>query len=73
MLDPLLEVFSKLKKPEKENGLEALKIATEENITLYDASYIQAAIQNNLTLITDDKQLYKISKKYVKTTTSNEL
>jgi len=62
LLDPLLEIFSKLKKPEKENGLEALKIATEEGITFYDASYIQAAIQNNLTLITDDEQLYEKGK-----------
>jgi len=72
LLDPLLEIFSKLKKPEKENGLEAFKIATEEGITFYDASYIQAAIQNNLTLITDDEQLYEKGKKYVKTLKTNE-
>ncbi len=73
LLDPLLEIYNKLKKPEKENGLEALKIAAEEGITFYDAAYIHAAIQNNLTLITDDEKLYEKGKKYVKTLKTNEL
>ena len=45
-----------------ENKFTYIKIATEESITFYDASYIQAAIQNNLTLITDDEQLYEKGK-----------
>jgi len=73
ILDPLTEIFLKLKKPKKENALEILEIAIKEKITFYDSSYIQAALENNLTLVTDDKQLYQKSKKYVKTITSDEL
>ncbi len=53
--------------------METLKIATEEDRTFYDAPYIQTAIQNNLTLITDDEKLYEKEKKYVKTLRTNEL
>jgi len=73
LLDTLTEIFRKLRKPETEDALETLKIAVKESLTYYDASYINTAIENGLTLVTDDEQLYKISKKYVKTTTSNEL
>jgi predicted nucleic acid-binding protein len=72
ILDSLTEVFMKLKKPEKENSLEILKIAAKEGLTYYDAAYIQAAIENKLTLVTDDEKLYRASKKYVKTVTSDE-
>lgn len=73
ILDSLTEVFMKLKKPEKENSLEILKIAVKEGLTYYDAAYIQAAIENELTLVTDDEQLYRACKKYVKAVTSDEL
>ncbi|MBS7655121.1 type II toxin-antitoxin system VapC family toxin [Candidatus Bathyarchaeota archaeon] len=72
-LDSLIEVFNRLKKLKPENALKILKMALEEGITYYDASYIQAAIDNNLTLVTDDSKLYKIGKKYVKTVASDEL
>lgn len=73
VLDPLIEIFRKLKKPEAEHALEILKIALKESLTFYDASYIHAAMENNLTLVTDDEQLNKASNKYVKTITSDEL
>jgi len=73
VLDPLTEVFRKLKKPEAEDAFEILKIALKENLSFYDASYVQAAKENGLTFVTDDEQLYKVSKKYVKTITSSEL
>lgn len=73
ILDSLTEVFMKLKKPEKENALETLNIAVKEGITYYDAAYIQASLENGLTLVTDDEQLFRASKKYVKTITSDEL
>ena len=73
ILDPLIIIFRKLKKPEAEHALEILKIALKESLTYYDASYIHTAIENNLTLVTDDKQLSKVGKKYVKTITSDEL
>jgi len=73
ILDPLITIFRKLKKPEAEHALKILKIASKESLTYYDASYIHAAMKNNLTLVTDDEQLNKASKKYVKTITSDEL
>ncbi len=73
ILDLLTEIFRKLKKPETEEALETLKIAIKENLTYYDASYIHAAIENSLTLVTDDKQLYTTSSKYIKTVTSDKL
>ncbi|MEM3403015.1 MAG: type II toxin-antitoxin system VapC family toxin [Nitrososphaeria archaeon] len=73
VLDPLIEIFRKLKKPEAEDAFEILKIALKESISFYDASYVYAAKENDLTLVTDDKQLYKVSKKYVRTITSSEL
>lgn len=73
ILSLLTEIFRKLKKPETEKALEILKIATKESVTYYDASYIQAAIENSLTLVTDDKQLHTMSSKYIKTVTSDKL
>ena len=73
VLDSLTEVFRRLRKPETENSLETLKIAVKEGLTYYDASYISAAVENNLTLVTDDEKLYKIGKKYVRTVKSNDL
>jgi len=73
VLDPLTEIFRKLKKPETEDALEILKIAIKKSLTYYDSSYIHAAMEKGLTLVTDDKQLYKMSKKYVKTITSDEI
>ncbi|MEM3886535.1 MAG: type II toxin-antitoxin system VapC family toxin [Candidatus Methanomethylicia archaeon] len=73
ILDSLIEVFKRLKRLEAEDALEILKIAVNEGLTYYDASYIHTAIKNSLTLVTDDQQLYDISKKYVKTVTSKEI
>lgn len=73
VLDTLTEIFRRLKKPQTEDASETLKIALKENLTYYDASYINAAMENDLTLVTDDNQLKNVSKKHVKTTTSNEL
>jgi predicted nucleic acid-binding protein len=73
VLDSLAEAFKRLKKPKNEDALETLKIATEENLTYYDASYIQAAIKNGFTLVTDDEKLLKKAKKYTETITSQQL
>jgi len=73
ILSLLTEIFKKLKKPETEEALEILKIAIKESLTYYDASYIHAAMENSLTLVTDDKQLYTTSSKYIKTVTSDKL
>lgn len=53
--------------------LEALPLEIEENITIYDSSYIQAAIQNNLELVTDDLKLYNVARKYVEVLRSQDI
>lgn len=63
VLDALTEVMKILKKPKAEDAVAISKIATKENLTYYDAAYIQAAIQNSLTLVTDDEKLRKIGGK----------
>lgn len=73
VLDSLAEVLKKLKKPETEDALSILKMAIEENLTYHDASYLQAAIKNGLTLVTDDEKLYETGKKYIKTMKSEGL
>ena len=73
VLESLMEVFKRLKKPRVEDPLMTLKIAMKENLTYYDASYVSAALKNNLTLVTDDDKLYEAGKKYVKTMKSSEL
>jgi len=73
ILDPITQIFRKMRKPKAEDASEILKIAVKEGITYYDASYIQAALQNSLTLVTDDEKLYKISKNYIETLKSDEL
>jgi len=73
VLDPLTEVFTKLKKPKTEDALDILKIAVKETLTYYDAAYIQAAVKNNLTLVTDDEKLLETGKKYIETITSKQL
>ena len=73
VLDSLTEVIKRLREIEVKNPLEILKIAVEEDLTYYDASYLDAAIKNGLTLVTDDKKLYAVGKKYVETLKSDEL
>ena len=67
VLDSSMEVVRRMEKIEIEKPLEILRIAVEENLTYYDASYLQAAIEKDLTLITDDKKLYVAGKKYIET------
>jgi predicted nucleic acid-binding protein len=51
----------------------ALIIAVEEGLTYYDASYIQAAIDNASILVTDDAELLSKAKRYVETQASAEI
>ena len=73
VLDSLTEVFGRMRKPAAEDPLRTLEIAVKEDLTYYDASYISAAVENDLTLVTDDDKLYRAGKKYVRTVKSNEL
>ena len=50
------------------NGLErhVKELAMKEGLTVYDASYLAVAEKTNLVLVTDDKELERVAKKYVK-------
>lgn len=52
---------------------EIFKKAIELGITIYDASYIVLAEENNLTLVTEDKKLKEKAEKTVKTKTIKNL
>ena len=49
------------------------KLAAGEGITVYDASYVYAAMKDGLTLVTDDHALADKASKYVGVTSSSEL
>jgi predicted nucleic acid-binding protein len=42
-----------------------LRLAENEGLTFYDASYLQAAIDRGLTLVTEDTKLRRAAKKHV--------
>jgi len=73
VLEVLYEIFENLKKLEMDYTKEVLKIAVNEGLTFYDASYIYLAVKNNLTLVTDDDKLYRVAERYVKVLKSKEL
>jgi len=52
---------------------EVFNLASKENITIYDASYLYIAMRNNFILITDDKELKDKALKYVKAFTTSEV
>ena len=48
-------------------------IAIDEMMSFYDASYIIAAKDRDLTLVTEDTQLTKVASKHVRTMSSKEI
>jgi len=72
-LTALTEVYKQMREITVEDTSSILTIAVEEGLTYYDASYLHAAIQNNATLITDDRKLNTAASKYVETKTSEKL
>ncbi len=52
---------------------EVLDVASKEDLTVYDASYVCAAMKNGLTLVTDDRKLREKASKYVEAISSSEL
>lgn len=50
-----------------------VKLAIAERLTFYDSSYIAAAEKLSSTLVTEDKELRKKAKKYVKTMSYEQL
>lgn len=52
---------------------EIFGLAVKEGITPYDASYLYVALENGLTLVTDDKRLLKAALKYTGVLTTSRL
>jgi predicted nucleic acid-binding protein len=63
--EDLLKIWAKLKVyPSKEIAKEAIRLALEEEITIYDALYIQLAKTKRAALATFDKKEAAIAEKY---------
>ncbi|MEM2234674.1 MAG: type II toxin-antitoxin system VapC family toxin [Desulfurococcaceae archaeon] len=52
---------------------EVMDIAVKEGVTFYDASYMYMAMRNKLTLVTDDRKLMSVARKYVNVVTTGEI
>jgi len=72
-LAALTEVYDQMRELPVEDASSILTIAIEEGLTYYDASYIHATKKNEAVLVTDDRKLHTAARKYVETTTSEEL
>jgi len=73
VLDSLISIFQMMNKVEEINIIASLEIAAKEGITFYDASYIEAAREKEMKLVTDDSKLYEIAKKYVNCINSEQI
>jgi predicted nucleic acid-binding protein len=71
-LDALVFVFDKMHKIQEFEPLNILEIAVTEGFSYYDATYLLAAMDKKMTLVTDDKKLKQVGDKYVNTVTSRE-
>lgn len=56
-------------------GLErgVFELAARDGLTVYDASYLYAAMKNGYILVTDDRELRGKASKYVDTASSSEI
>lgn len=74
-LDLFREVLSRTKIliVEPDDLSKVAGIATDEMTSFYDASYIIAAKNRNLTLVTEDTQLTKVASKHVRTMSSKQI
>lgn len=52
------------------DSINTLKLGIKENMTFYEASYLQVALSTRSELVTDDKELRKKSLKYVDVSSS---
>jgi len=50
-----------------------LELAENEGLTFYDASYLQAAIDRGVSLVTEDAKLKRAAKKHVTVMTASDL
>ncbi|MEM0179331.1 MAG: type II toxin-antitoxin system VapC family toxin [Fervidicoccaceae archaeon] len=52
---------------------DVMDIAVKEGVTFCDASYMYVAIRNKLTLVTCDRKLMSVARKYVNVVTTGEI
>ena len=74
----IIKIFDRLLPLMKILGVKGLEkdivnIALETGLTTYDASYIATALNNDLVLVTEDRELSRKAMRYVKTLTINNL
>ncbi len=50
-----------------------MDISVKEGVTFRDASYMYIALRNKLTLVTDDRKLMGVARKYVNVVTTGEI
>jgi predicted nucleic acid-binding protein len=72
LMSTLGYVIDSLVKIRISSAARALEIAADHKITYYDAAYIEAAIESNATLVTDDGRLFEVGRKYVHTLNSDD-
>ncbi len=73
-IDVTASVFRAIEKLDVESAeSEVFKLASKENTTIYDTSYLYVSIKHDLTLVTDDGELRKRASKYVNVISSREL
>ncbi|MEM4218221.1 MAG: type II toxin-antitoxin system VapC family toxin, partial [Candidatus Methanomethylicaceae archaeon] len=70
----LSEIFGNIK-TESIRGLETevFNLAAKFGLTIYDASYLLAALNNNLTLVTDDSKLRSALKEILPVKSTEEV
>lgn len=73
-VDIVANIFKVIEKLSIEGNEEKVfKLASKENLTIYDASYISLAAENKLTLVTDDQKLKEKASKHIKAINSNQI
>ncbi len=72
-LKGILDLINEMRIWKIEDKISILKIAVNEGITYYDASYLVAAIEGGFALVTDDKTLSQVAKNYIQTISVDEL
>jgi predicted nucleic acid-binding protein len=73
LISTLGQIVDNLAKIKVSFPASALEIAVGHNITFYDASYVEAAIESSSTLVTDDGRLSEVGQKYVHTIETDDI
>lgn len=71
VISSVFSVIEVLSVKSLERGI--FELAARDGLTVYDASYLYAAMKNSYTLVTDDRELRSRASRYVETASSNEI